>query len=212
MIRPEDIKIVAAGKGNVDGKIISRVFKGVHYEYDVQVGRKSEVIIQSTIEYPENEKVGLAVAPDDIHIMKKEVTTNVYADAWIDNKNRLMIGDNAFEIDITQLLKGSTVDEEGYLVGPDAKKYDLDDVDVVATIDFKDIELDDVIEEDAPMGQIISIIWLGDHYQVIVRTNDEEDFIVDSEYLWNEGDLVSIIIKPEDIKLKLKGELVPYEN
>ncbi len=62
------------------------------------------------------------------------------------------------------------------------------------------------------MGQIISIIWLGDHYQVIVRTNDEEDFIVDSEYLWNEGDLVSIIIKPEDIKLKLKGELVPYEN
>ena len=212
VIRPEDIKIVAAGKGNVDGKIISRVFKGVHYEYDVQVGRKSEVIIQSTIEYPENEKVGLAVAPDDIHIMKKEVTTNVYADAWIDNKNRLMIGDNAFEIDITQLLKGSTVDEEGYLVGPDAKKYDLDDVDVVATIDFKDIELDDVIEEDAPMGQIISIIWLGDHYQVIVRTNDEEDFIVDSEYLWNEGDLVSIIIKPEDIKLKLKGELVPYEN
>ena len=33
-----------------------------------------------------------------------------------------------------------------------------------------------------------------------------------AQYLWNEGDLVSIIIKPEHINLKLKGELVPYEN
>ncbi|MGI6735570.1 MAG: ABC transporter ATP-binding protein [Bacilli bacterium] len=212
VIRPEDINIVEPGQGHVDGKIMSRVFKGVHYEYVVHVGRKSEVIIQSTIEYPEDKKVGLVIEPDCIHIMKKEVTANVYADAWIDNKNRLMIGDNVFEVDVTKLLKGSSLDAEGYLIGPDGKKYDLDDVDVIATVDFKDIELDDVIEEEAPVGHVISIIWLGDHYQVIVRTSDEEDFIVDSPYLWNEGDLVSIIIKPEHINLKLKGELVPYEN
>jgi len=47
---------------------------------------------------------------------------------------------------------------------------------------------------------------------VIVRTADEEDFIVDSDDLWNEGDLVSIQIKPENIKIIAKGELEPYEN
>ncbi|MFA7449873.1 MAG: hypothetical protein WCY90_03555, partial [Bacilli bacterium] len=67
-------------------------------------------------------------------------------------------------------------------------------------------------ESGQAFGSVISVIWLGDHYQVVVRTEDEEDFIIDSPYLWNEEDHVSITIKKENIVLKAKGELVPYEN
>ena len=47
VLRPEDVKISAPGTGMVDGKLISKVFKGVHYEYIMMVG-KNEVIIQDT--------------------------------------------------------------------------------------------------------------------------------------------------------------------
>ncbi len=212
VIRPEDVEIVKAGKGQVDGKIINKVFKGVHYEYVVRVGRKSEVIVQSTRDYPLNNEVGLNIDPESIHIMKKEITANVYSDAWINNKNELMIGEAAFAVDVTQLLKGSTVDEEGYLVDSKGVKYDLNDIDVIATVEFSDVEISDNQEEGQAFGSVISVIWLGDHYQVVVRTEDEEDFIIDSPYLWNEEDHVSITIKKENIVLKAKGELVPYEN
>lgn len=212
VIRPEDVLLVKAGHGNVDGKIINKVFKGVHYEYVVRVGRKSEVIVQSTKEYNVGLDVGLVIDPESIHIMKKEVSANIYTDAWINNKNQVMIGEAAFDVDVTTLLKGSSLSEDGYLIGPDGQKYDLDDVDVTASVEFSAPQISDNEEEGQAIGHIISIIWVGDHYQVIVRTNDEEDFIVDTDDLWNEGDLVSVFIKPEDISIKLKGELLPHEN
>lgn len=212
VIRPEDVEIVKVGKGQVDGKIINKVFKGVHYEYVVRVGRKSEVIVQSTRDYVLNSEVGINIDPESIHIMKKEISANVYSDAWLNNKNQLMIGEAAFDVDVTQLLKGSTVDEDGYLLDAKGIKYDLNDIDVIATVEFSDVEISDNQEEGQAFGSVISVIWLGDHYQVVVRTEDEEDFIIDSPYLWNEEDHVSINIKKENIVLKAKGELVPYEN
>ena len=43
------------------------------------------------------------------------------------------------------------------------------------------------------------------------NADDEEDFICNSPYSWNEGDLVSIEVAKEDIKLRLKGSLDDYE-
>ena len=57
---------------------------------------------------------------------------------------------------------------------------------------------------------IISIIYKGDHYQVIIRTEDEEDFVVDTEWTWNEFDKVSVKIRPQDIKMKLVKEAKNY--
>ena len=45
----------------------------------------------------------------------------------------------------------------------------------------------------------------------MVRTDDEEDFITITDWTWNEGDQVSIKVKPQDIKLTLKGEISKYE-
>ena len=68
VLRPEDIKIHAKNKGMVNGKIVSKVFKGIHYQYTVMVG-KNEVIIQDTKNRDVNKEVSLSVEPDLIHIM-----------------------------------------------------------------------------------------------------------------------------------------------
>ena len=55
------------------------------------------------------------------------------------------------------------------------------------------------------------MVWKGDHYQLIVRTEDEEDFVVDTQWTWNENDTVSVKIDSTKIKLKLKADLSKYE-
>ena len=55
------------------------------------------------------------------------------------------------------------------------------------------------------LGNVISSINKGDHYQVIFRTyENEEDYIIDTEYTYNISDRVGIIIPSEKIKMKLK--------
>ena len=61
-------------------------------------------------------------------------------------------------------------------------------------------------------GTVISNVWIGDHYLLIVRTAAEEDYVCQTEYNYAEGDVVSVNIKKEDIKLKLKGALESYEE
>ena len=56
------------------------------------------------------------------------------------------------------------------------------------------------------------MIYKGDHYQVIVRTEEEDDFILDTPDLWNENDEVGIIIKKENIHLKLKSGDKKHES
>lgn len=206
IVRPEDVEIVSPAKGMVTGKIVDKLFKGVHYEYTIMVG-KNEVIAQDTKDHKVDKEVGIYIEPENIHIMKSNVVANVYKDAWINKKNQVVIGNNAFNCDVTQLIEGSTLDEEGYLVDKNGQKFDLNDVDVIATIELKDIVISDNLEEGDVLGDVLSTIYMGDHYQIIVRTDDEEDFVVNSEYLWNEDDRVSLKIDPSKISLKLKGEL-----
>lgn len=47
---------------------------------------------------------------------------------------------------------------------------------------------------------------MGDHYQLTIRTENDEDFVLDTEYTYDENDLVGLRVKPQDIKLTLKGE------
>ena len=197
-------------KDKVTGKIVTKVFKGVHYEYLVQVG-KAEVECRDTKDRNVGDLVTVEVDPENIQIMKKELTSNIYREAWINNKNQVVIGEDPFNCDLTQLLKGSSLSEDGYLVGPDGKKYDLNDADVVAEIALDKVEMIDGYDNGDTNGDIVNIIYKGDHYQVMVRTDDEEDFIALTDYTWNEGDQVSIKVLPEDIKLTLKGEIAKYE-
>ena len=205
VVRPEDIRMTDPENGMIQGKVIGVVFKGVHYEITVKVG-KTELIIQSTESRTVGEIIGMNIAPDDIHIMKKEFSSNKY-DGYITKKNTVVFGDGEFDCDLTQLYPASHMDEEGYLVTAAGEKLDLTDVDVTIEVGLGDIEISDNADEGGARGHIVSIIYKGDHYQLIVRTEEnEEDYVFDTEDLWNENDYVSVKIRPEKIRLKLKEE------
>ncbi len=205
VVRPEDIRMTDPESGMIHGKVIGVVFKGVHYEITVKVG-KTELIIQSTESRTVGEIIGMNIAPDDIHIMKKEFSSNKY-DGYITKKNTVVFGDGEFDCDLTQLYPASHMDEEGYLVTAAGEKLDLTDVDVTVEVGLGDIEISDNADEGGARGHIVSIIYKGDHYQLIVRTEEnEEDYVFDTEDLWNENDYVSVKIRPEKIRLKLKEE------
>ncbi len=206
VVRPEDVFLMDEDKGDVKGKIISSIFKGMHYEMVMLVG-KTEVLIQDTIERKVGEKVSIMIKPNDIHIMAKEFSSNVY-EGYITKYNTVCFGDGEFECDVTQLYPNSFLDEDGYLITQDGDKIDLTDVDVRVEVGLKDIEISDHEEDGGAVGNIISIIYKGDHYQLIVRTDEnEEDYVLDTEYTWNENDRVSIIIPKDKIKLSLKQEI-----
>ena len=206
VVRPEDVFLMDEDKGDVKGKIISSIFKGMHYEMVMLVG-KTEVLIQDTIERKVGEKVSIMIKPSDIHIMAKEFSSNVY-EGYITKYNTVCFGDGEFECDVTQLYPNSFLDEDGYLITQEGDKVDLTDVDVKVEVGLKDIEISDHEEDGGAVGNIISIIYKGDHYQLIVRTDEnEEDYVLDTEYTWNENDRVSIIIPKDKIKLSLKQEI-----
>ena len=204
VVRPEDIKICAPAEGQLKGKVISTVFKGVHYEITVAVG-KFEIVIQSTTSAEVGAVIGMRVEPDGIHLMRKVYTVNKY-DGVITKNNTVEFGDGEFECDLTQLYPASHLDEEGYLVTANGEKLDLTDVEVEVEADTHDIEMSDDKSAGGVVGNIISMIYKGDHYRYIVRTDEnEEDYVLSCPDMWNVDDLVSLIIPKEKIKLKLKA-------
>lgn len=203
VVRPEDIKICAPAEGQLKGTVISTVFKGVHYEITVQVG-KFEIVIQSTSCAEVGAKIGMRIEPDGIHLMRKVYTVNKYM-GTITKNNTVEFGDGEFECDVTQLYPGSTLDEEGYLITAQGEKLDLTDVEVEVEVDTHDIEMSDDKTAGGAVGTIISMIYKGDHYRYIVRTEEnEEDYVLSCPDLWNTDDTVSLVIAKDKIKLKLK--------
>jgi len=210
VIRPEDVELGTPGKGIVDGVIASRVFKGEDYSYVILVG-KNEVLCRDTKARTVGSQVSVHVVKENLQIMHKDLTKNTWTDAWINDANQLVISDDVFPVDVTQLLKGSVIDDGGFLYNPKTKKaYNLKEADVVATCELDAPVLSDNLEEGHAQGKIISSVWLGDHYQFLVRTDEEEDYICNTPYQWHEGETVSIDIPADAIHLRLKKGLETY--
>ncbi len=72
VIRPEDIDLEEARDGAINGEVVSVVFKGVHYEMNIET-EHNEWLVQSTDKVELGSKVSLNFGPDDIHIMRKSI-------------------------------------------------------------------------------------------------------------------------------------------
>ena len=202
VVRPEDVKITSAEEGILKGKVTSVIFKGIHYQILVQCGRY-EIEIQSTVAPELGKTVGLTVDPDGIHVMKKVFRVNKFTGV-ITKRNTVEFGDGEFECDVTQLYPGSHLDEEGYLITAKGEKLDLTDVEVNVEVGLHDITMSDDLDAGGAQGHIISLIYKSEYYRYIVRTENEEDYVLACEDLWNENDLVSLSIPKDKIKLTLK--------
>ena len=142
--------------------------------------------------------------------MKREISSNAF-EGYITKNNQVSFAEADWDCEITQLLKNSIIDDEGYLVDSKGKKYDLTDADVSVEFDMADVEISDDLESGNIIGTIIEMLYKGDHYQVIVRTEEEDDFVIDTEWTWNINDTVSLKVPSEKIKLTLKGDISKYE-
>ena len=73
VIRPEDIEITTIDKGMLTGKVNSVIFKGVHYEIEVET-ENDKWIIHNIKSANVGSTVGLIIDPEAIHIMRKVET------------------------------------------------------------------------------------------------------------------------------------------
>ncbi len=79
VVRPEDVDVVAPDKGMLRGVVSSVTFKGDYYEIIVDVGGFKWMIETSDYVAPE-EKIGLYIEPDAIHVMKKSEFSGKFGD------------------------------------------------------------------------------------------------------------------------------------
>jgi spermidine/putrescine transport system ATP-binding protein len=204
VVRPEDVIITSEDEGAIKGVVTSVIFKGVHYEITVESG-KNEIVIQSTKPAKPGDRVGLNIEPDGIHIMIAEHTLNkIESDIVYDRDYHLDFLDGKLHCDIPGLIPGSSISDDGVLIDAHGDEIDTDKLKVIVAIKPGDITMSDDENEGVINGKIINLIYKGDHYSYVVRTDIDEDFVVSDEYLWNMDDRVSLIIPEDKVTFTLK--------
>ena len=185
VVRPEDIYFTTdPARTQFTAKVKSCTFKGVHYEMFVDSDTGNELMIQDYDPYPVDSIVNLYIEPDDIQVMKKERVANV-----IEGK---VVGEGKVE-----LLGGEfECSTEGFEEGDE----------VLATVAFDKVELLDDLEEGVLDGEVYFILYKGDHYHLTVRVERRRYLYVDTNDIWDKGDLVAVNIAAKDIKLSRKDD------
>ena len=201
VVRPEDVIMTTPENGRITGTVSSVIFKGMHYEITVQSGN-NEIVIQSTKSAAVGEVIGMDLEPDGIHVILADTDRN-YFDGVLTKDYTVEFADGEFECDITKLFPGSVLTEDEILVDAEGNEIITAGLAVKVHVPVAAASMSDDINKGGTRGHIISLIYKGDHYHYIVRTENEEDIHLHDEYLWNEEDYVSVIIPREAIELTL---------
>ena len=201
VVRPEDVIITKPEDGVVEGEVVSVIFKGMHYEVTVESG-KYEMVIRTTKCYSVGERIGMKLEPDGIHIMLAEdhttsFVTNINSDYTLDFNGKVI------NCDLTKVIPKSSM-KDNVLVDENNEAVDIAKLKVMVSIQPYDIRMSDNVDEGLVSGHIINLIYKGDHYSYVVRTEYGHDLIVDDEYLWNMDDAVGLIMPEDKMKFQLK--------
>ena len=191
VIRPEDIEVSTDTEhAQFVGKITSSIFKGVHYEMLAESDKGCEFLIQNYKHFEVGQTIGMSVIPDNIHIMKKERTTNTF--------EAKLTGNGCIEFLGCEYSEGIPADVQTTI--SKAEKEGKDSINI--SIDFDKIELFDNEEEGTFTGDICFILYKGDHYHLTIDTDWGEKIYVDTQDVWDLGDHVAITIPANGIKVK----------
>ena len=201
VVRPEDVIITKPEDGIVEGEVVSVIFKGMHYEVTVESG-KYEMVIRTTKCYSVGERIGMKLEPDGIHIMLAEdhttsFVTNINSDYTLDFNGKVI------NCDLTKVIPKSSM-KDNVLVEENNETIDTAKLKVMVSIQPYDIRMSDNVDEGLVSGHIINLIYKGDHYSYVVRTEYGHDLIVDDEYLWNMDDAVGLVMPEDKMKFQLK--------
>ena len=184
VVRPEDIYFTTdPARCQFKAKVNSCIFKGVHYEMWVDTDSGYELMIQDYDAYPVGSEVMLYIDPDDIQVMKKERECNTF-EGVVKSAEAVTIFGEDFPL-ATELEPGTEVKVE---------------------VPFEGIDLMDNLDDGVIDGEVHTILYMGNHYHLQVRTEKGESVWVDTNDIWDKGDLVGIVIKPETAKITPKNE------
>ncbi|MDD3239543.1 MAG: ABC transporter ATP-binding protein [Lachnospira sp.] len=206
VIRPEDFVLTKPEEGIISGEILSSDFKGTFYEVAVLCG-KNEIEVHSLKNGAPGTKVGLTIDPDNIHIIPYDLSINHYEG----NVDEMQEGSELAvsfagihtKINPARLFEGATMND-GVVYDAQGSAMDMSDVSFEAYFAPEHADLSDDAEAGIVQGNVVSFIYIDDHYSYTVRGLDEEDYIVDDEDLWNQNDFVSIIIPEDKIQYTLQ--------
>ena len=204
VVRPEDINMTKPENGAITGVVSSVIFKGMHYEIIVESG-DNEVVIQSTKSVKEGDTIGMCIEPDGIHVILAETNHNIFEGELTKNYT-VQFADGEYEVDVTKLYEGSSINENGTLVDAAGNEIYTAGVKVMVKVPVGAVTMSDDIEAGGICGHIVSLIYKGDHYHYIVRTKNDEDVHLHDEYLWNENDYVSLKIPKDKIEISFFEE------
>lgn len=181
VIRPEDIYLLPHKENaQFSGKVTSCTFKGVHYEMFVDTDCGYELMIQDYNAFEPGSEVGMIIKPADIQVMRKERLCNTLEGVMTDDSHVEFL-DGEFECGAKAGLESG--DE------------------VTVEFGFDAVELWDHQEEGSIAGEVYSILYKGDHYHLTVLTESGGFLFVDTQDIWDKGDLVGITVKPSAIKI-----------
>ena len=68
------------------------------------------------------------------------------------------------------------------------------------------MDLLDNLDEGEISGEVHFILYKGDHYHLTVKTDTGNFVYVDTNDIWDKGDLVGIHVATESIKIEKKDE------
>lgn len=199
VVRPEDIVMTEPSAGKLKGEVISCIFMGSLYEITMQCG-KNEVVAHGLKNIKPGTKVGMNIDKDNIHIMPRNLKVNHY-EGILDEKMVFHFADGCFYPDYRRIYP-EAYERDGIFYEKSGKEISVHGVKLVASYLAKDATLSDNPQEGAVRGRISSIIYKGDHYSYIVRSESHHDYYVNDEYLWNNGDFVSVVIPEDKIQYK----------
>ena len=204
VIRPEDIYIWATDKSvqpsqaeyDPDdrvpkgkftkwyGVVESSIFKGVHYEMIVKTENGFEFMVQDYHEFLPGTEVGMLVKPEDIQIMHKEHYLYNYFEGEVQKNGKVRFIDADWDV-VPERIEGKNPGDK-----------------VKVKVAFRAIDLQDHEEEGTLSGEVHFILFKGNHYHLTIRTDEGHDLYVNTNDVWDDGDRVGIVIRPEDVQIE----------
>ena len=186
VVRPEDIYMTGKlESAQLTATVKSCTFKGVHYEMFVDTAQGYELMIQDYNAFEPGSEVGLIVRPADIQVMHKERTLNIYEGVMTGKDHVKFLGEEWECLPQDGLEEGDKVNVK---------------------ISFPKVDLIDHPEDGTLEGEVYFLLYKGDHYHLAIRTEHREYIWVDTNDIWDKGDLVGINIAPKDIKITKRDE------
>lgn len=175
VIRPEDVEMTTnTADAQFVGHVTSSIFKGVHYEMLVETDNGYELLVQNYKHFEVGQTVGMNIAPDNIHIMRKDHTANIYR-AKVNAPDVVEFLGQEFRLSIPERLQNA---------------YAID-----VKVAFDAVELFDNEQDGTFTGDISFILYKGNHYHLTIDTDWGEKLYVDTQDVWDLGDHVGITIR-----------------